>query len=335
MANGSADKGKFPMRLLVGAVVAALLLVACGGDEDPGATDGAATGDSAIESIGIVRFSGTDVFSNNANQGAADYAEEQGWDVVDVDAQGSVDQANAAIANLVTRGVDAIVVGVFPTDALAGGISQAESAGIPVANWGGGLGPGVQVAADVGLGDEVAARVVEDMNGEGELLLLGYRPGLPCQRRETSMMDALEGTDINPTQQQITIPGQVDSALAATQSWAQAHSAGSAPSLAAWACFDDPATGAVAALRELGRDDVLSYGNNGTAEALQLVMDGELTATQWIDGYGQGQELVRVLQQAIAEGESFEPTEIGGETVIVDESNIEEFLSEHPDALEQ
>ncbi len=281
--------------------------------------------------LGIVRFSGTDTFSNGAAEGIADYATEQGWEVIDVDAQGSVDQANSAIENLVTAGADVIYASVFPNDALQGGITAAKAAGVPVANWGGGLGDGVPVAADVGLGDAIADRVVADMGGEGELLALGYRPGLPCQRRETSLLDAVEGTDINVTQQQITIPGQVDSALAATLGWAAAHPVGSASKLAVWSCFDDPASGAVAALRQLGRTDVLTYGLNGTPAALALIEAGELTATLWIDGYAQGQELGRLLSQVLEQGDAFVPIEIGGDTTVVDAANLEAFLAEHPE----
>jgi len=261
--------------------------------------------------------------------GVVTYAKSIGCKVTVDDAQGSVNQAASDITNLVQSGATAIAVSVFPSSALASGIASAAAKGVPVANWGGGLATGVPIAADVGLGDGIAKRVVADMGGKGALLDLGYRPGLPCQEREKSLLAAVKGTSINVTQQQITIPGQVTSANAATTAWAAAHPAGSGP-LAVWACFDDPATGAAAALRSLGRTDVKVYGLNGTAAALALVKSGGITATAWVDGTDQGVELGKLLQQAGKEGKAFKPILIGGKTVIVDKSNVVSFLAAHP-----
>lgn len=279
--------------------------------------------------LGIVQFSGSDVFSNSALEGGAAFAEQNGWEVKTVDAHGSVDEMNAAMTNLVTTGADALLVSVFGSDALAAGVAAAVEAGVPVASWGGGTVDGVQFAAEVGL-DTVSEQMVEDMGGEGEVLTLGYRPGLPCQHREAILDDVLEGTDITQTKQQITIPGQVESAQAATAAWAAAHPAGDTP-LAIWSCFDDPATGVAAALRDLGRADILSYGNNGTQAAVDLVSAGELTATQWINGPQQGADLVKLLVTYVGDPDSVEvPQTIDGEVKVVHSDNVEDFLSTDP-----
>lgn len=293
-------------------------------------SDPANGSDSSDRTLGLVQFSGDDVYSNSALNGAAEHAEAQGWETITVDARGSVDEANSAMENLVTRGVDALVVSVFPSSALSSGVAAAAAAGVPVANWGGGLADGVPFAADTALGDEIAQRVVADMSGQGELLVLGYRPGLPCQRREAALDAAIEGTDIEVTKQQITIPGAATSAEEATLGWVASRPPSDTP-LAVWACYDDPATGAVSALRQTGRDDVLSYGLNGTAPAIDLVKQGELTATLWIDGPAQGKELAQLLIQHLTNPDSVEPQEIGGTTQVIDHDNVDTFLTEHPE----
>jgi ribose transport system substrate-binding protein len=280
--------------------------------------------------MGIVQFSGSDVFSNAALAGAEEYAKAQGWEVKTVDAQGSVDQANAAITNLVTSGVTAIVTSVFPADALGAGAASAVEAGIPVANWGGGTSKDTPFAADVSLGDALAEQLVKDMGGKGEILTLGYRPGLPCQLREASLDKALQGTDIKQTKQQITIPGQVESASAATSAWAAARPAGSGP-LAVWGCFDDPATGAASAVRDLGRDDIMVYGLNGTKAAVDLVKAGDMKATLWIDGPQQGAALAELLINYVADPSSATvPQLIGGKTVVVNKDSLDDFLASNP-----
>lgn len=298
-------------------------MTACSG------TPGGGGGGEDAPVLGVVQFSASDVFSNAALEGGAEYAREQGWEVQTVDAKGSVDEMNAAMTNLVTKGADALLVSVFPTTALADGVASAVDAGVPVANWGGGTGDGVQFAGDVWL-DESSARMVEDLGGEGEVLTLGYRPGLPCQGREAGLDELLADTDIVQTKQQITIPGQVESAQAATAAWAAAHPAGGEP-LAVWACFDDPATGAAAALRDLGRTDILTYGINGTAAAVGLVESGELTGTTWYNAPAQGEGLAKLLIEYLDDPDSVEvPQTIGTEVVLVTSDNVEEFLAGDP-----
>jgi ribose transport system substrate-binding protein len=279
--------------------------------------------------VGLIRFSGSDVYANSALDAIAAHGKSKGWTITEVDANGSVDSANTALTNLATKGVDAIAISVFPTAALASGVASAQAAGIPVANWGGGLGQGVPIAADVAIGAPMAERVVKDLEGKGALLALGYRPGLPCQRREKALEEAVAKTDIQLDAQQITIPGQVESADKATQAWAQAHPQGE--KLAVWACFDDPATGAVAALQQLGRTDVHTYGLNGTAEALSLIKAGKLTATQWIDGPSQGREIAQLLEKYWTAPKDFKPVEIDGDYEIIDKSNVDSFLADHPE----
>lgn len=316
------NRARMAPALITVSVVAIAGLAAC--------TPAGGGGGEETQVLGIVQFSGSDVFSNSALDGGAQFAEDNGWDVQIVDAHGSVDEMNAAMVNLVTTGADAILVSVFPSDALADGVASARDAGVPVANWGGGTADGVQFAAEVGL-DEVSQQMVDDMGGVGELLTLGYRPGLPCQHREESLDEVLAGADITETKQQITIPGQVESAQAAAAAWAAAHPAGGDTPLAIWSCFDDPATGVSAALRDLGRTDILSYGNNGTKAAVDLVAAGEMTATQWINGPKQGADLVALLLDYIADPESVEvPQLIGGDVEVVTQDNVEEFLATDP-----
>lgn len=289
---------------------------------------GGADGDTRI--LGAIQFSGSDVFSNAALEGGAEYARQQGWEVRTIDAHGSVDEMNAAMTNLVTTGVDAIMVTVFPSDALAAGLASAIDAGVPVASWGGGTADGVQFAADVWL-DESTPQMIKDLGGEGEVLTLGYRPGLPCQGREVGLDDLLTDTNITQTKQQIAIPGQVEAAQAATSAWAAAHPADSGTPLAVWACFDDPAVGAVTALRDLGRTDVLTYGINGTAAAIDLVRTGELTATTWYNSPKQGEELMKLLISHLDDPDSVQvPQTIGGEVILIHSGNVDEFLAGDP-----
>jgi len=315
------------LRVVSVAAAALLGLSACSSGGEAASSSGSA---GKTHTLGLVQFSGDDVFSNSALEGAAKLAESQGWKTITVDAKGSVDGANSAMTNLVTKGVDAMIVTVFPSTALGAGVAAAKDAGVPVANWGGGQTDGVKFDSDTGLGDPLAKKVVADMGGKGDLLALTYPPGLPCQSREASLDAAVKGTDIKVTKQQITIPGAVNSASDATIAWAAAHPKSATP-LAVWACYDDPATGVVAGLKQVGRTDVKSYGLNGTKEALGLVKSGDLTATLWVNGPKQGEDLFKLLKEDVDNGHTSQPKEIGGETDVIDSAKVSAFLDAHPE----
>ncbi|MDX6585627.1 MAG: ribose transport system substrate-binding protein [Solirubrobacterales bacterium] len=316
----------------LGATVVLVLIASASayGGLDPNGSSGTSAGSGKAKcTFGVVRFDGTDPFSNASTDGTAQYAKSIGCKATIVDAQGSVDKANSAITNLAVSGATAIAIGVFPTSALKAGVAAARAKKIPVASWGGGVGPGVSFAASIGQGAGISKRLVRDLGGRGSVLDLGYRPGLPCQQRETAFLAAVKGTRIKVTKQQITIPGQVTSAQQATLAWAASHPAGKEP-LAVWACFDDPASGAVAALRSLGRTDVKVYGINGTSTAIALIKAGQMTATTWIDGKDQGIRLGKLLWKAAKEGPPAKPVTIGAKTIIVDKANVDAFLKAHP-----
>jgi ribose transport system substrate-binding protein len=66
----------------------------------------------------------------------------------------------------------------------------------------------------------------------------------------------------------VTVPGQVQNGNAIAQPWLTAHPSGGKKPLAIWACWDEPMQGAVAALRQAGRDDVTTVAINGSPQAL-------------------------------------------------------------------
>jgi ribose transport system substrate-binding protein len=110
--------------LIAGVPTMALALMAagCGGSSSgAGGGDGGSGGDDD-HSIGIVQFSSSDETSERVVQGYVEYADDQGWEYSKVDPQGSVDKAISAMNDFVQKGVDAIVVSVFPSETLTAGI---------------------------------------------------------------------------------------------------------------------------------------------------------------------------------------------------------------------
>lgn len=315
-------------RLGIGTAVAGVLLAAaaCGGDS-------ASAGGDAAYTIGIVKFASSDQTSEEAIAGFRDYAKSQGWETTAIDPQGAVDKANGSMQDFVQKKVDLIVTAVFESSTLTAGAQAAKAAGIPVVSISGGTADGITANLDAGVsnGEPIAAQLVEDMDGAGELLVLGYKSGLPCIGREQALNDALEGTSITATRNEVPIPGQVEGSTQFAQAWLAKHPEGSGP-LAVWGCFDDPALGSIAAIKSAGRDDVLVYGINGQPGAINAIEAGDMRATVYLLATEAGAKFAELVPDFVEAGVDAEPQEIELTNVLVTDDTIDEFLTDYPDA---
>ena len=312
---------------------AALTLTACGAAGDPASP--AAGGEGKL--LGIVSITATDANNARVIAGATEAAEAAGWTVEVVDAQGNADQANAAIKNFVSKGAGAIFDLVFPTTSLGAGLAAANDAGVPVATWGGGLGTGVVMTTGAGapFAQPATEAMLEKLGDSGDVLALTYRTGLVCRDRE-DLFDKIvaERPGIKVTKNEVNIPGFLQDGAKYATAWLAAHPEGSGK-LAIWGCWEDPTLGAISALQQQGRSDVLTYGINGSSTAIKAVKDGTLTATVYEDGKAEGAKMFEVTLQAIAAGvESFEPQTVDVPGILVTADNIDQFLKDHPEALQ-
>ncbi len=285
--------------------------------------------------LGIVSISANE--ANNARYiaGASAAAKEDGWTVSVIDAAGSADQANAAIQNFAGRGAGAVVDMVFPWSSIGAGLAAAKDAGVPVVTWGGGLGG--SVAATNGSGAPVAKpvldKMVADLGGKGDLLALTYRTGEVCRQREGLLDGVLAAhPGIQATKDEVRIPGYFEDGAQYANAWLASHPAGDGKQ-AVWGCWDDPAIGAIGALRQQGRDDVLVYGVNGNAQAIENIRNGHMTATAWEDSYQEGYRMVKLLKDVKAAGSAWAPKAVEVPAILVTKENVDGFLKEHPDAL--
>ncbi|UHD43782.1 sugar ABC transporter substrate-binding protein [Aureimonas altamirensis] len=287
--------------------------------------------------LGIVSISATEANNVRYIAGATAAAEKAGWEVSVIDAAGSADQANSAIQNFAGRGATAIIDMVFPYSSIGAGLAAARDADIPVVTWGGGLGS--SVAATNGSGAPIAQPVIEkmiaDLGGEGNLLALTYRTGEVCRNREVLLDEMLaDHPGITVTKNEVRIPGYFEDGAQYANAWLASNPAGDGK-LAIWGCWDDPAIGAIGALRQQGRDDVEVYGVNGNAQAIENIRNGHMTATAWEDSFTEGQRMVELLQEIKAAGSGWQPKAVEVPAVLVTQETVEAFVAEHPEALGQ
>lgn len=286
--------------------------------------------------IAVVSISAAD--SNNVRyiKGLEDGAEQYGYEVSVLDADGSTDKANSAFANFVSRGADVIVDMVFPATSIATGLKSAEDAGIPVVTWGGGMADGVWYTNGSGgpTATDVIKKMIEDMDGEGELLALTYHERQVARDREAILDELLaDYPDIEVTKNEVNIPGTLQNAMEYANAWLASRPA-DGTNYAVWGSWDDPALGAISTLKQMGRTDVKVYGQNGNADALQAILDGTMTATSWQSGYDEGIAAMEAIHEILEKGEEFEKTEEVVPVVVVTADNIEKFIEEHPETME-
>ena len=286
--------------------------------------------------IAVVSISAAD--SNNVRyiKGLEDGAEQYGYEVSVLDADGSTDKANSAFANFVSRGADVIVDMVFPATSIATGLKSAEDAGIPVVTWGGGMADGVWYTNGSGgpTATDVIKKMIEDMDGEGELLALTYHEGQVARDREAILDELLaDYPNIEVTKNEVNIPGTLQNAMEYANAWLASRPA-DGTNYAVWGSWDDPALGAISTLKQMGRTDVKVYGQNGNADALQAILDGTMTATSWQSGYDEGIAAMEAIHEILEKGEEFEKTEEVVPVVVVTADNIEKFIEEHPETME-
>ncbi|ESX72485.1 sugar ABC transporter substrate-binding protein [Mesorhizobium sp. M0142] len=297
------------------------------------ATASAAAQDKPL--LGVVSISATEANNVRYIQGATKAADELGWKTNVVDAAGSADQANAAIQNFAQLKADAIIDMVFPYSSIGAGLAAAGDAGIPVVTWGGGLGS--TVAATNGSGGPMAIPVVDlmvkKMDGKGSILALTYRTGEVCRNREVVMDEIVaKHPEITVTKNEVRIPGYFEDGAQYANAWLASHPAGK-ENLAIWGCWDDPAIGAIGSLRAQGRDDVLVYGINGNAQALENIKNGFMTATAWQDSFTEGYNMVKMLKDIKDAGGAWQAKAAEVPAVLVTKETVDAFLKDHPEAI--
>lgn len=319
------------MVLTVGALLA-VALSACTVPSDEAAPS---TGGGGGTLVGIVTISATDANNARVIAGVTEAAEAAGWTVEVVDAAGNADQANSAMRNFVAKDAGMIFDLVFPTSSLGAGLAAARQAGVPVATWGGGLADGVVMTTGDGapFADPATRKMIEDMGGNGSVLALTYRAGQVCRDREV-VFDEIVATSpgLEISKEEVTIPGFLQDGSRYATAWLAAHPQGSGP-LAIWGCWEDPALGAISALKQQNRTDVLTYGINGSSTAIQAVQDGSLTATVFEDGAAEGRAMFETTLEAIEAGAAWEPTTVDVPGILVTAETVGQFVGEHPEAL--
>jgi ribose transport system substrate-binding protein len=316
-------------------VLGASLLAACAGPADSG--DGAAD-DKVV--LGIIGFSAADATLNKTAEEVQRQAEALGWetDYQAANPAGDSASANSIMQVMIQKGATMIMTLAFDTDTLATGIAAAQAADIPVlAMSAGKLSDGVVWASNVGYVPEMGEKIKDDFadSEKVEVLNLTYLLATPGQGRNQLIQDvADEESKFTLTDKEVPIPGAVQGGRDFTAAWLSAHPPTDGVDLAIYAVFDQPAEGAVAALKQAGRTDVRIYSYDATPAGLALVKEGYIVADIQNGRAAQATQAIEAAQRVVSGELTIEKPElVPAAYFIVTTENVEQYEKDFPAAF--
>jgi ribose transport system substrate-binding protein len=310
----------------------AIVLSACGGttgaDTTPApTTDDTTTGETQSLTIGFSQATQQSPFYVALGDGVRAAAEAAGATLIYVDANGDIEKQNNDIEDLITQGVDALLINPVDPQGIAPSMASAEAAGIPVITVDRfAEGAIAHIGRDnVAMGRLVGDAVLAELGSEGGKILeiQGDAGGTVAMDRSAGFNAAFEGVDSVTVVQGPYAEYIRANAVTAMQDLLQAH-----PDVrAVYAHNDDMALGALQVLLENGRTDVLVSGVDGLMEAVEAIANGDqYVATSLNDPISLGAIAARTALAA-ANGETVDAY-IDAGSGLVDGSNASSFLGD-------
>ncbi|MCD8083656.1 MAG: sugar ABC transporter substrate-binding protein [Clostridiales bacterium] len=250
-------------------------------------SDVKATGDYKI---GYIAKNTTNPYMVAQGEGVSKAGEDMGFEAI-VQAPTTADSVEEQVKlmeDMITQGVDAIIVHCADSNGIMSGVRKAEEAGILVVTI------GTPAASDTFLrtgvdyyetGYVIAGQLAEELGGEGKLIILEGPAGASnAIERLNGIKDALvDYPNIEVVASQ-TANFKRTEGMSVTENLIQKYTDVDA----IIGCNDESALGAVQALKAAGMTDVLVCGFDGSVDATNAIAKGEMYASYNTDPYGSG-----------------------------------------------
>lgn len=295
---------------------------------------GGETADTASDSltIGFSNCSQDTPFFANMTPIIQNYAAELGVKVVALNADNDIAKQNQDIQDLVSQGIDILIINPVNEDGPSAGIEACNNANIPIVTVDKNVKSGY--TAWVGrdnqeMGRLCGERLVELLGGEtatGTILeIQGTAGSTTMMQRRDGFHEAVEKIPGLKIVQSSYCDYDRSKAIPATQDLLQANQ----DIVAIFGHNDDMALGAAQVCSEQGLNDVLVCGVDGLMEAVLQIQEGKYACTTSNDPVLMGQTAVDVAIQ-IHNGEDVEGF-IDAGTVVIDADNVAEYADESLD----
>lgn len=301
-----------------------LFLSACGGSA-------AGSSSGGKETVGVVAFDNSSPIDKIFDQSAVSQLQSDGYKVLTQNTSGNTGTANQVCQEYTSAHVAAIGIITFTMAELSTCVAAAKTANIPVFFEGSPLTSGMAGAVDAISPDPVNDAFIKYVvqNKVTDVFTLDYSPGDPCLVRAELRSDLLlsQAPNVQVTEHQFPIPGQVADAQSATAAWLQAHPVG-AGTYAIWSCYADPTDGALAALAQAGRTDVPIFTWDYNQTLYNGIKDGTIVDDLYLDPFGVGKDQANEIN-AWLKGDHT-PKQVEGTTDMLTPSNVVAFIAANP-----
>lgn len=290
----------------------------------------AGSGEEKIR-IGFSTSSLDDTFLNYVVEAARGAAKEHDVDLIVEGARESIDVQNSQVTAMIAEGVSAIVVVITDTSMPAEVVEAAKKAGIPLVFVNRNPYPGERppencfvIATDAFVEGETQMRFAGGLIGaDGHLFILQGLPTNDGAQKRTAGVKSV----VQSTYPELAIVAEE------TANWMRGQARGIVNKWidsferidAIVANNDDMALGALDALRERNRKDVVVVGVDAIPEALQAIADGAMAGTVLQDPIEQGRRAITVALRAIRKEPQTQNLLLPSELVTKD--NIADYLT--------
>jgi ribose transport system substrate-binding protein len=218
-----------------------------------------------------------------AFKGVQDEIKKLGGEVIALDAGRKDETQVAQLQTLIAQKPDAIIEQLGNLDVLKPWFAKIKDAGIPLFTVYTATNYAVNntTSNNYDIGAELAMQMVADMGGKGNVLVFNGFYSVPvCKIRYDELKYVLTNyPDVKIIQPELrdVIPNTVQTAYSnVADMLTKSPEKGSVNAI--WACWDVPQVGATQAVEAAGRDEVKTYGIDGSPDVVKMVMDPKSSA---------------------------------------------------------
>lgn len=244
------------------------------------------------------------------------------------DGQNDSATQSGQVDEMVAQGIDVLIISPRDSDALAGAVDRAVTAGVKVIA----ADRAVNTTVDTYIGsDNVEAGVVSGENiasvlGDGGKLveLAGSLGASPTIARGDGLRTGLEGSGVTIVDSQTADYDQAKG-LTVMQDLLQKYPSGSIDGV--YTHNDQMAFGAIQAIKEAGREsEIQVFSIDGEDKALEYIQNGEMQSTV---GYPLVTKESVIAAAKLCSGESIDER-ITLDSTLIDESNVADYVGKSP-----
>ena len=233
--------------------------------------------------IGVTVVGTSHHWDLQAFRGQVEELERLGATVIALDAERNDQTQVNQIQTLIAQRPDAIIQQLGNIEVLEPWLRQISEADIPLFTVDTITEYSVNntTSNNYGLGSDLALQMVRDMGGEGQVLVFNGFYSVPvCRIRYDQLqyvMADFPGIELIEPELRDVAPNTVQQAYADVTDMLTRYDEDSGLR-AVWACWDRPSVGAVQAVEDAGRSEVMVYGIDGSPDFVEMIMDPDSPA---------------------------------------------------------